>query len=273
LEINLGFKDAELLLKVLLDSSNQFIYSRLIAVDRSTNQAFTSPQSSRYSLDLNVAYNYQYGVQALVSLPSNVQDLIKSFVSRCQLLDSYAKRDTYSTEELLSAIKREGGSKKFGNYLRSIYGIGDTWEFLQNEFTKEFHAAAIIDDKPFFLSGLGDGLRYTIQILGRVLLAHDTAVFIEEIEDSQYYGSLKKLIPSLVALSKENNVQLFITTHSYYVWSLLEKEFENSKRETSFGVFHVQRNFRDGVTTCIGKTKEEADKFWSDVHQDMDESY
>jgi len=23
---------------------------------------------------------------------------------------------------------------------------------------------------------------------------------------------------------------------------------------------------------CIGKTREEADKFWSDVHQDMDES-
>jgi hypothetical protein len=242
-------------------------------VDRTTDNEFPSRQSSRYLLDLSVTYVFQYGVEALAPFPSDVQDMIKSFVYGCQFLDSHAKRDTRSTEELLSAIKREGKSKEFGGYLQSIYGVGESWEFLQNEFTKEFHAAAIADSKPFFLSGLGDGLRYTIQIVGRVLLAHNTAVFIEEIEDSQYYGSLKKLIPCLVALAMQNNVQLFITTHSYYVWSLLEKEFEDSERETRFGVFHVKRDFKNGVTNCVGKTKEEADKFWSDVHQDMDESF
>lgn len=271
LQISLEFEAVALSIQVLLDSANQFIYSKLNAISPRTGQQYSSPQSSRYALDFSVVYGFQYGFQALSAFPGDVEELTRSFVYRCQLLDSYAKRDTNSTEELLSAIKREGKSKEFGGYLQNIYGVGESWEFLQNEFTREFHAAAIINDNPFFLSGLGDGLRYTILVLGKVLLAHDTAVFIEEIEDSQYYGSLKKLIPCLVALGKKNNVQLFITTHSYYVWDLLEKEFEDSERETRFAVFHVKRDFKNGATNCVGKTKEEADKFWSDVHQDMDE--
>ena len=60
----------------------------------------------------------------------------------------------------------------------------------------------------------GDGFRYAVNILSFGVVLQGTALLVEELETHQHPESLRKLTQTLFALAKQQNLQLFLTTHS-----------------------------------------------------------
>ena len=95
-------------------------------------------------------------------------------------------------------------------------------------------------------------------------------LFIEEIECHQHLAALKKLIPTLLNIAIENNLQLFVTTHDYNIWRLFETEAnENLKRTDLLKTYLVTRNTDTNEVICKPQTKESADEFWTSVDTEL----
>jgi len=84
---------------------------------------------------------------------------------------------------------------------------------------------------------LGDGIRYAIAILSAVVTAENTALLIEEPENHQHTGALRHLIHAILLLAKENNLQLFISTHSLETLQAL-LEF-SEKMQVKLRIYHL----------------------------------
>ncbi len=65
-------------------------------------------------------------------------------------------------------------------------------------------------------------------------------ILIDEIENGLHYKTTKKLIESLMELSRKNNIQMFISTHSLEFLSIIEK-VANEKEFKDLGVFNIYR--------------------------------
>jgi len=61
---------------------------------------------------------------------------------------------------------------------------------------------------------LGDGLYKYISILFALFICRDSYLFIDEVDNGIHYTSLDKLWEIILTISKEQNVQVFATTHS-----------------------------------------------------------
>ncbi|MDD5201571.1 MAG: AAA family ATPase [Sulfurimonas sp.] len=70
------------------------------------------------------------------------------------------------------------------------------------------------DDTFLDLSEFGDGLKQFIAIFLSLYLNKDKVIFLDEIENGIHYSFLDKLWEIILKISKEQNVQVFATTHS-----------------------------------------------------------
>jgi len=61
---------------------------------------------------------------------------------------------------------------------------------------------------------LGDGTGNLISIVAKLFQSKDGYLFIDEIENGFHYTYLDKLWEIILTISKEQNVQVFATTHS-----------------------------------------------------------
>ncbi len=269
IDFRIGFKDVELQLSLDFQQENR-IESTPKFFEKTKNQLNTLP-SSLYVSDWGQLRRVTY--QNYVSmLPENIGKYLIEYVKGCQFLDSGSKKDVNSLERLLGTIKTNRRSDIFGEYISAVFSQGRDWEFLPCiDRKEEFRAATYVEGTPLFLSGLGDGMRFAMQIIGNCILSRNTGIFIEEIESNQHPESLAKLIPFLVKLAKDNNLQLFMTTQSIsLVWGYLEKEFPTpEERNKYFRCFSVHRNIANGHITIELQSKEDQTQWDSDLHREM----
>ena len=121
-----------------------------------------------------------------------------------------------------------------------------------------------------FFDNFGDGLHYGLAVLAIAKTRNNTALFIEEIESHQHPEAIRNLVSNIVNLAEMNNLQLFITTHSRFVWSCFEKEFEtDEERQKSLRVYRVVRDKNTGSVECVSQTRENANEFWSAIDKDL----
>jgi AAA15 family ATPase/GTPase len=72
-----------------------------------------------------------------------------------------------------------------------------------------------INDSTFFdIHELGDGLYKYISILFSLFICKNSYLFIDEIDNGIHYTNLDKLWELILTISKDQNVQVFATTHS-----------------------------------------------------------
>jgi AAA15 family ATPase/GTPase len=81
---------------------------------------------------------------------------------------------------------------------------------------------------------MGGGVRRFLDIVTSVFEKRNSFVCIDEIENGLHYSAYKCLWKTLITFSKQNNVQLFITTHNIETLACLksildETEFENMR--------------------------------------------
>ncbi|MBD3793540.1 MAG: AAA family ATPase [Campylobacterales bacterium] len=101
-------------------------------------------------------------------------------------------------------------------------------DILLNEYLQKFDlnisTFKIISDKPYIkqkksseymeLSKFGDGVKQYISIICSLYSAKDGYLFIDELENGIHYTNLDKLWEIILTISKQQNVQVFATTHS-----------------------------------------------------------
>jgi len=181
------------------------------------------------------------------------------YASNMSLIDCTLKSRTTDIERILGELKIGGKDVRFGKILNDAYGKGKEWEFIpQPENPNEKRLAIREAGRLTYLSDFGDGLRCCVGILGTAMSTENTAIFIEEIESHQHTGSLNRLIRHLVEIARENNLQIFLSTHSDDVWNSFARGVykDDIERETKeFRCFVTERDSESGKVT-VEKTED-----------------
>jgi len=98
----------------------------------------------------------------------------------------------------------------------------DLLNIILKEFDERIEAFKIIDEKAqckvngsyYEITELGDGAGNLVSIISSLFQCKDGYIFIDEIENGFHYSFLHKLWEIILTISKEQNVQVFATTHS-----------------------------------------------------------
>ncbi len=102
------------------------------------------------------------------------------------------------------------------------------------------------------LNLMGDGfVRFFIILISLVDdRAKTGTILIDEIENGLHFSSTKKLLQSILDISKEMNIQMFITTHSYETLKFLSEIVDNEEDE------EIQKDYKENIQVInIAKTK------------------
>ena len=102
--------------------------------------------------------------------------------------------------------------------------LDDKYENINQYLLEVFNVSSIdiIKNKPMLksngkyreLSHFGQGIKTFINIISSILLLEDDILFIDEIENGIHYSILDELWKIILTISKQQNVQVFATTHS-----------------------------------------------------------
>ncbi|MCD4745060.1 MAG: AAA family ATPase [Bacteroidales bacterium] len=98
----------------------------------------------------------------------------------------------------------------------------------------------------------GDGVRKYINIVTTIAEKENSIVLIDEIENGLHYSAHKSLWESIITISKEFNIQLFITSHSIETLKCLKELLEESKYKNyqdKLSVFKISHTKKSGIKT------------------------
>ena len=252
--ISLSFEDATIKLRV--ETKGQQINTFLSAsreAEPITPRLEKEVAGSIYmESDFSMNIGRGRGIDQLESLiPSETAraDLAR-YLENAEFIDCSSKLDISNLETRLGQIKLDVKDEEFGSVLERIYGKGQEWEFLPHpDSPREKRIAVKEHGKRIFLSDFGDGFRYGSAICAAAMTTEGTGFFLEEIENHQHHGSLKQLVPSLVEISRKNDLQLFVSTHNYDTWnSFFYGAFQGNvkRRKKEFQNFIVERDPASG---------------------------
>jgi len=110
-------------------------------------------------------------------------------------------------EELISCLKEEFKYEDLNDIIYDLFGF-DKIDILRG-------IPKILKDNHFFpLKDFGQGIKSFIYIIASILIGKDEVIFIDEIENGIHYSILDELWKIILTISKQQNVQVFATTHS-----------------------------------------------------------
>ena len=96
------------------------------------------------------------------------------------------------------------------------------------------------------ISELGHGLKRYIVIIASILINKDGFLFLDEIENGIHYTQLDKLWEIILTISKEQNVQVFATTHSKECiesFNRIQKELKDEVGKDTY-YFEMAKNIK-----------------------------
>ncbi len=172
----------------------------------------TNNKVSKISVDKNYDYNitllnieYHFDYSKLSNLLDIFFHQAKSFYSI-----NFIAQDTspnWLINFIVGKAKLEDKYELLNKYLNEVFDIKnidtiDNLPYLKRDKTYE----------P--LSEFGQGIKSFIEIVSSILFASKNIIFIDEIENGIHYTNLDKLWEIILTISKEQNVQVFATTHS-----------------------------------------------------------
>jgi hypothetical protein len=208
----------------------------------------------------------------LFSLLNQEEIVDKGFAVNSSYIDSSSRTKVKYIEFLLGNLKLQSLDTNFGEFLSSVFQTDNNWEFMPHpDFPSQYRVVLKKGNNRVFLNGFGDGIRFCMILVALSMMSKNTVLFIEEIESNQHPASLQQIIRFLVNISKKNNLQLFITTHSAYVMDrfLQEAKEENGKEQQLLQLFRVKRDIATGVVECLRMTEENAAEFDTELMRDL----
>jgi len=215
-----------------------------------TNKRYEVLNSFQCSSFIIIIGQHSHMTIAMLPIDEPSKFNTRNYALNATLIDCTLKHETSLIENSLAKLKMRGQDREFGAVLNDIYGKGNEWEFVPHADNPAQSRLAIRENgKLTYFGNFGDGLRFCVGILGNLMNLRDTAVFIEEIESHQHSGSLKLLIKFMVKIARENNLQIFLSTHSKDVWESLSRGVyaeEPEKEKEEFRCYLLERNVETG---------------------------
>ncbi len=97
------------------------------------------------------------------------------------------------------------------------------------------------------VSLMGDGIRRVLAMLAAISEAKNGILLIDEVENGLHYTTLSILWKAILKAASDNNVQLFITTHSYECVQAIAKTYQDQNQkaviEKDFiSLFRIEKN-------------------------------
>lgn len=257
IQIRLVFDKAILDMKLQLHETSKEDYNveSYVAIEDLTADKKIGQTTANYSKDFTSASKGTFGAGMFAGLSPSVGNMLKNYSEEVEFLDSSDKNDITAIQKLLGKLKNDGKAEEFGKYLNLMFEKGKKWEFIPHPENSDEFVVAFTNGVPKFITGMGDGIRFAMQLIGTGMMVKDTAIFVEEIESNQHFGSLRKLISFLIETAFRNNLQLFVTTHNDSVLQAVYRHFQTAdgeldKRAEELNVFHVQREDKTGIVKC-----------------------
>jgi AAA15 family ATPase/GTPase len=109
--------------------------------------------------------------------------------------------------DIVGQVKIENKYDIFNGYLNEVFNV-TVIDIIKNKPMLK------VDSKYSNLSTFGQGIKSFINIIASILLLKDNVLFIDEIENGIHYSHFSRLWEIVLTLSKQQNVQVFATTHS-----------------------------------------------------------
>ncbi len=98
-------------------------------------------------------------------------------------------------------------------------------------------------DKLIPINVMGDGIRRILSLITTINLSKNGIVIIDEIENGFHSETLPILWRAVFMAAKENNVQIFATTHSYECIEAFKDAYHFDKQENDFArLFRLEKN-------------------------------
>jgi AAA15 family ATPase/GTPase len=130
-----------------------------------------------------------------------------------------------STFAYLLRYKKDIWKKYLKNFLQKIYPDLNDIIFIDSRIMVE------TQEKTLPLSYLGDAFKKAFYLLLAIYHCEGGVLLIDEFENGIHYENQQIIWDMLLSASKEFNVQLFISTHSYEMLEYLQKAIENQPQE------------------------------------------
>jgi len=134
---------------------------------------------------------------------SNIDDLEVKITFKSA---NKARKTDY--DALYSEIITNNLENKFDNYLKEFDNTIEKFRMIKSEPHCQKNA------KFYNINEFGDGLGKFISLILLVLSSKDSILLIDEIDNGIHYTNLDKLWEIILTISKQQNVQVFATTHS-----------------------------------------------------------
>ena len=163
-------------------------------------------------------------------------------VALSHLIDASTLRRPF-LEQIWGRLFSDRRDRILRDMVNDIYGL-EIETFNQSDFGAYNRVTAGLPDKGVAVDWLGDGLRYALNILALGMLLEGTILMVEEPESHQHPESLRKLTQTLFELAKKQNLQLFLTTHS---WELMTYALEAAEEKELELAFHHLDLLQDGI--------------------------
>ena len=151
------------------------------------------------------AYNEDYSLSDLINKLDSNMSKTKYLTSRIFIGTNL--NDNELLEKIIGDLKLNDKYNDLNNYLHQLFGI-ENIDFINKK------PMVKIDKKYQELSTLGEGIKSIIFYLGSLLTLENQYIFIDEIENGIHHTKLDEIWKLILEISKEQNVQVFATTHS-----------------------------------------------------------
>ncbi len=196
------------------------------------SQAIADIIYSRYQVDLFDEFMKEVGIKYLYNFVQKKSENIKNgeIFSNLKKITVHYNEDDWRFGNSIENIIYFNTAKKSKQLYDTLYSViiennleEELDTFIQ-EFDESISKFRIINSEPkcskknnekfYNINEFGDGLSKFIAYLSLVLASKEGIVFIDEIENGIHYSNLDKLWEIILTISKEQNVQVFATTHS-----------------------------------------------------------
>jgi AAA15 family ATPase/GTPase/5S rRNA maturation endonuclease (ribonuclease M5) len=177
------------------------------------------------SIEMDVGGNILLSHGYIKNIPS-IYPHLNTFLSEIALIDDYLARKLELLEaSVFNRIYEQRRDKKLAEKLNDVYNVeAEILTYIPISYSpQKFRLSIVTKDSYFHIDDMGDGTKYAMVILFLCSLLKDTAFLVEEVEAHQHSGAITKFIPKLVEIANQQNVQLFLTTHSIEMLNVLSR--------------------------------------------------
>ena len=154
---------------------------------------------------VNPSYPDQYFISDLIKMLDTTFDSTKKRFSK-NYISPYSNSNQ-ELEELIGQSKLDEKYDLLNKYLDETFGVTSI-DIIKNK------PMLRANGKYIELSQFGQGIKSFINYIGSLSLLQNTQLFIDEIENGIHYTNFDKLWEIILTISREQNVQVFATTHS-----------------------------------------------------------